>query len=811
MRKFIIFLLAISAIQLSFATNGGPTDKEGSPQDTLKAYFLDEFVITSSVKETNLLKNMPSAVSVLSPKQLANSRIQSLPELSSVIPNFFIPSYGSRVSTPIYIRGIGARSGAQTVSLYVDNIPNFNPSAFDFEFQDIQRVEILRGAQGTLYGRNAIGGIVNIYTLSPLTHQGTSFMVEGGSYGHFGASVSHYNKLSDKFGVSAGAYYKRNDGYFKNSFTNKRIDGTKNAGGKIKMEWEITPSFKALYSANFDHFIQNGFPYMHADSTTATANDPSSYKRNLFTNGLTLNYKGDGFSLNSTTGYQLLDDKMVMDQDYTEKSVFTITQMQKQRSLSQEFTIKSESSSNYKWVYGLFGFIDNRTVDTPVTLKEDAVAVMQSQLDRITTSVGAPLRIVYDNNGRIELPGIYKKPVKGAAFFHQSTVNNLFGLNGLSATAGIRFDYEQTELDFFTESIGGNVNLEFQIPNRPMPSIPVKGDLKMEDKYSKDYWEILPKFALQYDFSPTSMIYVSASKGYKSGGYNEQAFSKILQTELQQSLMKNMKEQMPPQFADFIPTIPISDQPLEDQVSYDPETSWAYELGGRYEMFERRLSLNYTLFYSNVNNIQIIKLQDQGTSGRTVDNAGKSTSKGVEISVRYNPTTNFTLFSEYGFASAKFKNYTSEMKVGRNTLPVNYSGNYIPFAPQHTLSVGASYVFNFGQNAFINRMVANVQYTGAGKIYWTEDNGKIFEVNDEGKTEWTGEYNEGYSQPFYGLTNASVSLHHGPLSLELWGKNIFAKDYISFYFRASDMTGVENPYVQRGTPARFGATLKYTL
>lgn len=790
MRKFIIFLLAISAIQLSFATNGGPTDKEGSPQDTLKAYFLDEFVITSSVKETNLLKNMPSAVSVLSPKQLANSRIQSLPELSSVIPNFFIPSYGSRVSTPIYIRGIGARSGAQTVSLYVDNIPNFNPSAFDFEFQDIQRVEILRGAQGTLYGRNAIGGIVNIYTLSPLTHQGTSFMVEGGRYGHFGASVSHYNKLSDKFGVSAGAYYKRNDGYFKNSFTNKRIDGTKNAGGKIKMEWEITPSFKALYSANFDHFIQNGFPYMHADSTTATANDPSSYKRNLFTNGLTLNYKGDGFSLNSTTGYQLLDDKMVMDQDYTEKSVFTITQMQKQRSLSQEFTIKSESSSNYKWVYGLFGFIDNRTIDTPVSIKEDGVTALADLINsHIPPSPMAP-KLEFTSN-RIELPGVYKKPVSGLAFFHQSTLDNLFGLDGLSATAGIRFDYEKTKIDFNTYSEGGEIQVKMGENIIGKQSI----DTSLEGVFDKDFWQVLPKVALQYNFSPTSMIYVSASKGYKSGGYNEQAFSKILQ-----DAMMNSR-----------PGAPEKEDNLEEQLSYDPETSWAYELGGRYEMFERRLSLNYTLFYSNVNNIQIIKLQDQGTSGRTVDNAGKSTSKGVELSVRYNPTTNFTLFSEYGFASAKFKNYTSEMKVGRNTLPVNYSGNYIPFAPQHTLSVGASYVFNFGQNAFINRMVTNVQYTGAGKIYWTEDNGKIFEVNDEGKTEWTGEYNEGYSQPFYGLTNASVSLHHGPLSLELWGKNIFAKDYISFYFRASDMTGVENPYVQRGTPARFGATLKYTL
>ena len=166
--KKVLTLLLVATTTLSIFANDDKSDKERTPQDTLKSYYLDEFVITTSVKETNQIKDMPTAVSVISPKQLVNSRIESLPDLSSMIPNFFIPTYGSRVSTPIYIRGMGARYGAQTVSLYVDNVPSFNPSAFDFEFQDIQRVEVLRGAQGTLYGRNAIGGIVNLYTLSPL-------------------------------------------------------------------------------------------------------------------------------------------------------------------------------------------------------------------------------------------------------------------------------------------------------------------------------------------------------------------------------------------------------------------------------------------------------------------------------------------------------------------------------------------------------------------------------------------------------------------------------------------------------------------
>lgn len=171
---------------------------------------------------------MPTAVSVISPKQLKNTQIESLPDLSSYIPNFFIPKYGSKVSTPIYIRGIGARLGSQTVSLYVDNVPSFNPSAFDFEFQDIQRIEVLRGAQGTLYGRNAIGGIVNLYTLSPLTYQGIRFSLSGGNYGQFSVMGSNYSKLSEKSLSSAAAYYKRDDGYFMNSYTNEKVDNSEN-------------------------------------------------------------------------------------------------------------------------------------------------------------------------------------------------------------------------------------------------------------------------------------------------------------------------------------------------------------------------------------------------------------------------------------------------------------------------------------------------------------------------------------------------------------------------------------------------------
>ena len=190
--------------------------------DTIKTYNINEIVVTSSTKETNDLRLLPGSVSILSPQTISNRQIDALKDISAFVPNLYMPDYGSKMTSAIYIRGIGARSSGQSIGLYVDNVPYLNKSAFDFELNDIQRIEVLRGPQGTLYGRNAMGGIVNIYTLSPLTYQGTKLQVSAGNYGAFKAKASHYNKLSDRVGIAVGGYYDRNEGF---SLTNTTIPG----------------------------------------------------------------------------------------------------------------------------------------------------------------------------------------------------------------------------------------------------------------------------------------------------------------------------------------------------------------------------------------------------------------------------------------------------------------------------------------------------------------------------------------------------------------------------------------------------------
>ena len=372
-----------------------------------------------------------------------------------------------------------------------------------------------------------------------------------------------------------------------NSYTNEKVDNSENAGGKIKLEWQVSPDFKAMLFGNYDYVSGGAFPYMHVDSTKSSFNEPSSYDRHLFTNGLSLDWQRNGYSIHSTTGFQYLKDDMKMDQDYTTNSVFSINQMQEQHSLSQEFTVKSAADRDYRWVVGAFGFYDRRVIDTPVALKEDMIAFMQSHL---------PAFITYDND-QIDLPGVYTKPSKGAALFHQSTFTNLFGLENLSATAGIRLDYEHTGINFSTESIGGDLTMR---PPRTNMVIPVDGDTIIEGLIVRIF-EVVAQVCTAISVL-TNITDISVSiKDIRPEDLMSNCFGSITICSCrvfdEENARGNGGNGGPPSTP---PSKRITPKPtLKKQLSYDPETSWTYELGGRYEMFNKNFPYIRSFLYQS--------------------------------------------------------------------------------------------------------------------------------------------------------------------------------------------------------------------
>lgn len=230
MKKIILNVLALLAIGATQTVRG-----EEVPQDTTKVVDIEEVVVIATPKENSRLRQQALSATSLSQADMRNNAVQSVKNLSALVPNLFIPDYGSKLTTSVYVRGIGSRINTPAVGLYVDNIPFIDKSAFDFNYSDIERIDVMRGPQGTLYGRNTMGGLIRVFTKSPFTYQGTDLTLSAATYNNYKASVSHYHRISQQFAFSANFFYEHKGGFFKNAaLNNERVDKDDEFGGRLR-------------------------------------------------------------------------------------------------------------------------------------------------------------------------------------------------------------------------------------------------------------------------------------------------------------------------------------------------------------------------------------------------------------------------------------------------------------------------------------------------------------------------------------------------------------------------------------------------
>ena len=170
---------------------------KGGEADTLVA--MDKVQITA-IKQGLSLRREAVAASVLDGRDIRLGGVDAIKDATALAPNFFIPDYGSRMTSSIYVRGLGTRIEQPVVGLNIDNVPIADKNMYDLDMSDIERIEILRGPQSTLYGRNTMCGVINVYTTSPLAYQGVRFNAEYGSRNHYRIASSAYNKFGEGLG-----------------------------------------------------------------------------------------------------------------------------------------------------------------------------------------------------------------------------------------------------------------------------------------------------------------------------------------------------------------------------------------------------------------------------------------------------------------------------------------------------------------------------------------------------------------------------------------------------------------------------------
>ena len=797
MKKHLLLTMALIASHYAMAEKTYTL-----PEDTTKVVDLEEVVVISSPKETSKLRQLPTSVSLISQKDMQANHITSLKSASNIVPNFFMPDYGSRLTSAMYIRGIGSRINTPAVGMYVDNIPYLDKSAFDFNFYDIERIDILRGPQGTLYGRNTMGGLVKVHTRSPFSYQGTDVKLSYGSgNNHRSASLTHYHRISDQFAFSAGGYYEGADGFFTNSHLNKKVDDMQAGGGRIRAIWFASDDWKFDFSVNYDYTDEGGYPYYFTgdiysfppEVTTdligkIAYNRESTYRRGLLNTGLNIEHQAENFIFNAVTGFQHLNDRMHMDQDFSPSDTYTLEQKQRINSITEEITFKSKPGKAWQWTTGIFGFYQDMRTTGPVVFYKDGIDFLNTTINGYfpdLSQMGMNMSLGLKNEN-LDIPSTMDTPSWSISVFHQST----YHVGNWELSAGLRLEYEKMQMEYNSKA---SALFDYSLSSRMMPIElkDLKADYQAIGNLKNDYIQLLPKAAIKYNFDSKNNVYFSMSKGHRSGGYNVQMFSDIAQNGLQNSIKTSIKEGVGEKLNGFaqmgMPATVIgmingmmeqylttSEVNVAESTTYKPEYSRNYAIGTHLNLFNGKLQADLAAFYMNTRDQQIAKFAESGL-GRITVNAGESESYGVEANLVASLNRHLQLNANYGYTEATFVKYNA----GKDE---DYSGNYVPFVPRHTLNIGGSYAFLF-DNSWAESLTLGANVTGAGKIYWTEANNA--------------------SQDFYTTLNGYVSLKAKNVQIDLWGRNLTDNEHTTFYFET-----MGRGYEQRCKPLQVGVDVR---
>ena len=729
--------------------------------DTSKVIDLDEVVVVAQPKEQVRLRLQPVSSNVFGSEQLQQLNVRDLSQLSQYVPSFVMPSYGSRYTSSMYVRGIGSRINNPAVGVYYDNIPLMSKAAFNNHFYMLDRVDVLRGPQGTLYGQNTEGGLVRVYSKNPMNYQGTDIRLGIGTGLFTNAEVAHYHRPNDKLAFSVAGFYSGLKGFFKNQNFSERNDKTNEAGGKVRLIFQPNDKLKIDWTADYQYVNQNGFGYGELNLDNNDVADPATtimngYKRNMLNTGVNIGYETDKFLFTSTTSYQFLQDQMLMDQDYMTPDYLQLEQRQKMNALTQEFVLRSHDKGRWQHATGLFGSYQWLRTDAPVYFGQD----MRNQLAQtILNQMPERVRSMFTT---WEIPTLdvteqFQTPQLNLGLFHES---NILLTDRLKATVGFRLNYDKVKIDYDTQALM-TLHYAAQMGARAMEY--TNGLLSpLSQSHDKGFFQFLPKVALTYSLGNNlGNVYALVSKGYRSGGYNIQMFSDILQKDLMAngkdiSSLQNETKTLEHTAEDY--------DAIEETISYKPEESWNFEIGTHLNLFDNLLHFDLALYYMQIRNQQLSIMEPNSNYGRMMVNAGKSHSCGLEASLRGRLLDNALDWNvTYSFTNAKFDEYDT------------FKDNYVPFVPQHMMSAMLDY--------HLGSLTIGANLNAQGKTWW-----------DEANT---------YAQKFYALLGAHVDYDFGPVVVSLWGRNLTDTKYNTFAVE-SKAAGQPLRFAQRGNPIQIG-------
>ena len=732
----------LSSLAVTTFTATQAAAQEQRPSDASPG--LQEIIVTAQKKAENL-QQTPLAVSAVTSETIEQRGISDVSSLTSVAPNLIVGVTGAATANAaIFIRGIGESDTVLTaespVGIYVDGVVLGRTSGAIFDLVDLERIEVLRGPQGTLYGRNTTGGAVNLISKKP----GDTFSAEQTlSYGSFNYLQSKTTINTGEIGSSGirlrGTYlHKQRDGYVNNPLRGDsgdpgayntdafRVAARYDQGGPLRLDYAFDYNDRRGVSIPSQLIAARPdiLAYINASSALGGQAPQLSRKRlssfradtdgpvrdKIQGHNFVAEYDlSDNLTLRSLTGYRTWKNTVVSDQDgngglvglvvspgilgggplvslgVQPISLFNLTFDRHQKQFTQEFNLLGKIGADVDFVLGAYYFreVVRDANPTNFTLIIPSGAPIEAAPGVFVNSVG--INLATDT--------VYRHKARSRAIFGQVTGHLT---DQLSVTAGIRYTKDDKHLD---------------------QTVPIVRQL--DRKFSKVNWNL----SADYKISNDVMVYGRIATGYKAGGLNARAAND----------------------------------------GFNPENLTSYELGLKSELFDRRLRLNAALFYTDLKDIQRSQfLAGSGGTVSTTVNAGRARYMGVELEAVAAVTNELTLSANFGYIDRKFTEFDWLNPSTDTLVDISHDAKFNGSAST-TLSAAAEYrkPLSFGE------LSARLDYSYRSRVYYTTH-------------ALVNPYHNLISDGPVGLLDARLSLSDidvagGKLSIAAWVKNLTNK------------------------------------
>ncbi len=735
------------------------------------AQVVDEIIVTAT-KRAEKLTEVPIAISVIGAGDIDKTGIRELSQIDEYVPNVQI-SNGTDFRSVITIRGVGSSSRNigfdSRVGVYVDGVYMGQSPSVNQELLDLERVEVLRGPQGMLFGKNTVAGAISLVSKKPSDE----------FYGQVSADLGNFNyrelkgmvnvPLGETLAAKVSVSKTDRDGYIKNITTGTDLSDRDVLAYRAQLrfsptdQFEVNLAYDGLTSENtailgepLSDFL-GIFPVAVAPETKEVAFDIDP-KDERDVNGLMMDMEYEmenGFTLKSISAYRNTEGHQINATDYSNTDVFSIEYTDTFKQYTQEFQFISPGDKRLTYMAGLYYYKQDATTNRDALLGHnfyeafvgpfvspafgiDPATVTQAQLAFVANYVGfgAEGSSVF-NGGEVETKSI------------AGYINGSYDINDrLTLGFGGRYSVEDKDANWLLDGRASGV---FKIGSTgPDPTNPTPLVNSRQDKFFS------PALSLSYALSDDANVYAKYSSGYKSGGFN----------------------------LDYINAAELA---ANNGLEFDKETVDSYELGLKGNYIDGRLKLNLAAFLANYDNYQVNQFVDLGGGSTSIriTNAASVKTQGVEAEFQLYATDDLNFQGSVGLLSAKFNSF-----LGGGTAGADATGNTLPNAPELSASFATTYTRDLPALSSALLVRADVTHTGG---YFTT-------VNNEKTTQLKA----GATVPFghiEGLTqiNGRIGIlpNNETFELYLWGRNLTDAQGSDDSFRDFFGTIVNKPQIGR--------------